>query len=184
MSFKRNALIVALCLLMVPFAAAQSARQTGVIRGTVQEADGKPIPGATVTAKSPAQLGVVTSVTNEEGLFRLLNLSPGIYTITAELAGFKTVKREDIQVNAGQTFTVILGTEMSQLQEEITVVGTPPVVDLQSNKIHQRHHHPAAPEAAPQPGRHPAVPDHGRGRRQHRRLFRKHPRRQLGLHGL
>ena len=134
MSFKRNALIVALCLLMVPFAAAQSARQTGVIRGTVQEADGKPIPGATVTAKSPAQLGVVTSVTNEEGLFRLLNLSPGIYTITAELTGFKTVKREDIQVNAGQTFTVILGTEMSQLQEEITVVGTPPVVDLQSNK--------------------------------------------------
>ena len=110
-------------------------RQSGVVKGIVIDLNGVPIPGIEVTAKSPALMGVMRSITDENGAFRLINLPPGNYTITAALDGFKTVKRTDIVVQTGQTFTVNLQTELSVLKEEITVSGTPPVVDLQSNKM-------------------------------------------------
>jgi len=135
MNLRRNIFVVILCLLMVPFLSAQVSRQNGVIKGTVAEADGTPVPGATVTAKSPALIGVVTSVTTEEGLYRLINLPPGVYTITAALTGFKTVIRPDIVVETGQTYSVALVTEVTKMAEEITVTGAAPVVDLQSNKL-------------------------------------------------
>jgi hypothetical protein len=135
MNLRRKAFVVFLCLMMVPFLTAQVTRQNGVIKGTVVEADGTPVPGATVTALSPALMGSITSLTGPDGVYRLINLPPGIYSLTAELTGFKTVKREDIKVEIGQTYTVELKTEVSSIQEEITVIGTPPVVDLASNKI-------------------------------------------------
>ena len=110
-------------------------RQSGTVKGIITDRNGGPIPGIEVIAQSPALMGTVRSITDENGSFRLLNLPPGTYTITAALEGFKTVKRSDIVVQAGQTFTVNLQTELSTLKEQITVTGTPPVVDLQSNKV-------------------------------------------------
>jgi hypothetical protein len=135
MSLRKNLLVVFLCLLMVPFLTAQVTRQNGVIKGEVVDKDGVALPGVTVSATSPVLMGVVTSITSEAGLYRLLNLPPGVYTIMAALTGFKTVKQEGIVVASGQTYTVNLATEMTQLAEEITVVGAPPTVDLQSNKL-------------------------------------------------
>ena len=43
MSLKQNTIVV-LCLMMVPFLAAQVTRQNGVIRGAVTEPDGTPFP--------------------------------------------------------------------------------------------------------------------------------------------
>jgi len=113
----------------------QVSRQGGVVKGIVIDLSGVPIPGVEVTAKSPALMGVISYVTDVDGAFRLINLPPGNYTITAALGGFNTVKRTDIIVQTGQTFIVNLQTEMSTLEEEITVIGTPPVIDLQSSKI-------------------------------------------------
>ncbi len=114
---------------------AQVNRQNGVIRGVVTDKEGNALPGVKVTAQSPSLMGAVESITNETGTYRLLNLTPGVYTLTAELEGYKTAKRTGIKVEVGQTYTVMLATEMSQVKEEITVTGTPPLVDIQSNKI-------------------------------------------------
>jgi hypothetical protein len=114
---------------------AQVTRLSGTIKGTVSDNSGIGLPGVGVTASSPALMGKVSSVTDLDGNYRLLNLPPGIYTITAELEGYKTVKRDDIKVEVGRTYTVPLVTEMSALKEVVTVIGTPPLVDLQSNKM-------------------------------------------------
>lgn len=135
MNLRRNIIVVFMCLMMVPFVVGQVNRQMGVIKGTITEADGTPVPGATVTAKSPALIGEISSITTVSGDYRLVGLPPGVYELTVALTGFQTVRRPDIKVGTGQTYTVDLVTEVSTLQEEITVTGTPPVVDLQSNKI-------------------------------------------------
>ena len=62
----------------------------GSIRGYVKDEQGAVLPGVTVTAHSPALLSPVTAVSDAGGYYRLLNLPPGTYAVTAELAGFST----------------------------------------------------------------------------------------------
>jgi hypothetical protein len=132
---KRHILALALpSLLLASTLTAQVARQTGVIKGVVSEMTGAPLPGVNVTAESPALMRPVVSVTDEAGAYRLVNLQPGTYTITASLQGFKTVKQPGIIVQVGQTYAINLQTEAGALSEEITVTAAAPIIDIQSNK--------------------------------------------------
>ncbi len=106
--------------------------QTGAIKGSVTTEDGTPMPGVTVTIKSPALIGQVVTVTNERGVYRALNLPPGNYEITFELEGFTTVIRKGIVVNANFTITVDVVMEPAKIEETITVTGKSPTVDRQS----------------------------------------------------
>ena len=135
MSIKRLSLIILLCFVLVSVLSSQVARQTGVIRGIITDNTGAAIPGMTVTAEGPALMGSIESISDASGSYRLVNLPPGTYTVTAILAGFKTVKQPGIVVQVGQIYTVNLQTEASPLEEEITVTAAAPVVDVQSNKI-------------------------------------------------
>ncbi|HOW84796.1 MAG TPA: TonB-dependent receptor [Candidatus Aminicenantes bacterium] len=127
--------VVLTSLLLVPFLAAQVSRQTGVIRGTLTDMAGAPLPGANIVATSPGLMGSVSAVTDATGVYRLVNLPPGTYTLTAAMPSFKTVKKTGVQVSVGQTYTVNLQTEESALSEEVTVTGAAPVVDVESNKV-------------------------------------------------
>jgi hypothetical protein len=60
----------------------------GSLRGAVKDDQGGALPGVTVTATSPALISPVVAVTDGDGTYRLINLPPGTYTLTAELAGF------------------------------------------------------------------------------------------------
>ena len=102
----------------------------GSLRGYVKDAQGGALPGVTVTATSPELLRPVTAVTNEEGYYRLLNLPPGTYVITAELTGFSTFKREGILLRAGANFQVDVEMSLGALQETITVAGESPMIEV------------------------------------------------------
>jgi hypothetical protein len=135
MNFKRVIFVMFLCLALAAMLGAQVARQSGVVRGTVTDNEGNPIPGMTITGTSPSQLGAVSDITNENGGFRLANLSPGTYTLTAEMQGFKTLKREGIIVQVGVIVTINLQTEPSAINEEVTITASAPTVDVQSTKV-------------------------------------------------
>ena len=62
----------------------------GTIRGVVKDSEGGVLPGVTVTATSPSMATPITAVSTTDGTYRLLNLPPGEYTITAELPGFRS----------------------------------------------------------------------------------------------
>jgi hypothetical protein len=102
----------------------------GSLRGYVRDAQGGALPGVTVTATSSELLRPVTAVTNEEGYYRLINLPPGTYSVTAELTGFSTFKREGILLRAGATFAVDVEMALGTLQETITVSGDSPMVEV------------------------------------------------------
>ena len=85
------ALLVALAGLAGTPAAAQDFR--GGIRGTVVDASGGVLPGVTVTVTNAATAVAQTVVTDEKGLFEVLYLNGGTYTVKAELSGFKPVGR-------------------------------------------------------------------------------------------
>jgi len=110
-------------------------RQTGSIKGKVTDKEGKVLPGATVVAASEALMGTKTYVTTETGFFRFPTLPLGNYTITAEMSGFKTVKRGDVIVRVGMVVTVDITMEMTAIEEEVTVIAVSPVVDLEQTKV-------------------------------------------------
>ena len=77
------------------------------IIGQVTDATGAVLPGVTVTATSAAlQVPFVVTVTDDRGEYRLTPLPIGIYTVTYELAGFQSLRREGLQLTVGFTARV------------------------------------------------------------------------------
>jgi hypothetical protein len=106
---------------------------TATINGQVTDESGAVLPGVTVTASSPAlQVPQVIAATDQEGRYRLTPLPIGTYSVTFELAGFKTVRREDIRLTVGFTARVDAAMSVGALAETITVSGASALVDTAS----------------------------------------------------
>ena len=112
-------------------------RETGSIRGTVVDEEGGRLPGVAITATSPALQGTASVVSTATGEFRMPALPPGTYAITAQLQGFKTLKREGIIVHVGMNVEVVINMDTSALAEEVTVTAASPIVDVVSSKLTQ-----------------------------------------------
>ena len=119
------------------FAQGGGASSTGTIQGRVTDAQGAVLPGVTVTASSPALLGQQTAVTSETGNYRFPAVPPGTYTITYELAGFNTVRREGIQITLGFTANLNVELALATLQETVTVTGESPIIDTTATRVVQ-----------------------------------------------
>jgi hypothetical protein len=125
-----------LCLTLLAAVSPTAAQEfRGRINGTVTDNTGAVLPGATVTATSPALIQPQVQVTSEQGDFRFLALPPGVYEITFELSGFQTIKREGIRVVINQTLTVDQQLQVATLQETVTVTGESPIVDTSTTQM-------------------------------------------------
>ncbi len=125
---KSAVLTVALALAASGVAFAQTG--AGGFRGTIKDEQGGALPGVTVTATSPDALAPAEAVTDGAGNYRLINLPPGTYTITAELSGFAVYKREGLLLRAGATFQVNITMKIGTLQETVTVSGESPMIEV------------------------------------------------------
>src|SRR5512138_278974 len=123
--------LAALLVLSLPSAA--GAQVLGTVAGNVKDASGAVLPGVTVEAASPALIEKVRSaVTDGSGQYRIIDLTPGVYSLTFTLPGFNTVKRENIELTGNATVTIPADMKVGGLEETITVTGETPVVDVQS----------------------------------------------------
>ena len=104
--------------------------QSGTIHGTVRDDQGGTLPGVTITLAGTDRSLVFT--TAADGQFRFLNLPPGRYTLTADLAGFTRLVRQDVQVVVGAEFEVPMTLRVASIEETVTVTGETPVVDTRA----------------------------------------------------
>jgi len=96
-----------LCAWLLVPVAARAQSLGGTIAGVVKDDSGAVIPGVTVEAASPALIERVrTVVTDVQGNFKIVDLRPGIYSVTFTLTGFNTVRargaRADQRVHGGR----------------------------------------------------------------------------------
>ena len=121
----RFAVVASMLLFGSALAVAQT---TGEIRGTVVDARGGGLPGATVDVTSPSLQGSRTTVTGTGGSFQLPALPPGAYKVTVTLAGFgKAEQLTQVRLDATATVAVTLQVAAT---EQIVVTGEAPVVDV------------------------------------------------------
>ena len=121
-----------LSLLLVPLSAGWAFAQTGSIAGIVRDTSGAIMPGVLVEASSPALIEKVRSATTDEkGQYKIVDVRPGIYTVTFTLTGFNVYRREGIEVTTQFTAPVNAELKVGAITETVTVTGESPVVDTQ-----------------------------------------------------
>ena len=106
------------------------AQTTGRIEGTILDQNGATLPGVTVETTSPSLQGSRSLVTASDGRYRFAALPPGVYKISASLAGLGTVEKS-VTVALDSTATVNLQMTLTA-KEAVTVTGEAPMVDTTS----------------------------------------------------
>jgi hypothetical protein len=134
----RSALRLAAWALVCVALAPTLAHAQASINGVVRDTSGAVLPGVTVEASSPALIEKVRSVvTDSGGVYRIVDLRPGTYSVTFSLTGFNAVKQDGIQLTGNFAATVNADMRVGSLQETITVSAESPIVDIQ-NTTQQR----------------------------------------------
>jgi hypothetical protein len=132
-----------LCLLVQGGAHAQGVGSSGDIRGTVTDPAGAVLPNAAV-----ALVGTETglrraAVTDDTGQYRVTNLPPATYDVSAELHGFDTAVRKGVTVTIGQTVIADFQLKVSGVEGVVDVTAEAAVVDTeraaQANTIEQKY---------------------------------------------
>jgi Carboxypeptidase regulatory-like domain len=126
----RRLLMVGVLLILPALASAQDA----TLGGTVVDATGAVLPGATLTAVHEASGNTFEGVTDERGVYRIAARA-GVYRLAVAMPGFRSVNRPGIEVLVGQQVLVNFELSPSNVQESITVNAEAPLLDVTSSSM-------------------------------------------------
>jgi hypothetical protein len=90
---------------------------------------------AQITLKNEATGVVSTTVSSATGEFSLLDLSPGMYTLTTVSSGFATAVQQHIVVGVGSTVPLTVRLQVGQQQQTVTVSGNAAELDTETSDI-------------------------------------------------
>lgn len=100
------------------------------IQGTVTDASGGTLPGATVTVQN-VNTGVTrTAFANASGIYSAKALQAGVYDVTASLEGMQSARREGVQILTGQVLDLDFSLGVEDVNEVITVTSEAPIVEV------------------------------------------------------
>ena len=119
-SFQIPALLVVL-FLSVQAAFGQAQSNAADIQGTVKDANGAAVANATVTARNPNTNVTRNATSNDEGLYRIINVPPGDYEITGEAPNFKKTVLPKVTVTVGQAAEVDVTLQTGEITESVTI---------------------------------------------------------------
>ena len=136
MNVRRGVVALAVAIGLGPAPDLATAQQgTAEIRGRVMDQSGAALPGAAVVVRNQASGVFRQGVTTADGTYFLTGVTPGVYEITVELAGFTRYARRDVRLEVGKTATVDASLQMGGLSEELTVSAEAPIVDITSKEV-------------------------------------------------
>jgi hypothetical protein len=116
-----------LTLFLTSAAAAQEFRAT--ITGRVSDPNGLVVPGAIVTATNSESGELASATTTTEGVYTIPFLKPGLYTVAAELTGFRKVSQANVRLELGQTAAVNFQLQLGELSEQVSVIAESPILE-------------------------------------------------------
>ncbi len=112
-------------------------QNNGAIIGVASDASGAMIPGVEVTATNQGTNQTRQVVTNEAGNYRIEALQVGVYTVSAELPGFRKMVKKDLKVDVDARLRVDFSLEVGAVSEVVEVTGTAPVVQTDTSQLGQ-----------------------------------------------
>src|SRR6059036_1839118 len=129
----RNIAATVFAVLVLLMALPNPARAQSAIAGVVKDSSGAVLPGVTVEASSDVLIEKSRSVTTDgSGQYKIVDLRPGIYTVTFTLPGFQTLKRDQVDLPSDFTSVINADLKVGAVEESVTVSASSPVVDVQN----------------------------------------------------
>ena len=114
-------------------------KTTSSLEGKVTDEENTALPGVEITISSPNLIGGAQSkITDAYGEFRFTLLSPGTYTVQASISGFVTQNKVGIRLFVSSTLDVDFVLRPGGIEEEITVIGEAPLIDIKDTQIGTR----------------------------------------------
>src|SRR5262245_3626954 len=123
----RRVLGTAVCLLLLAVPA-WAQQFTGGVRGAVKDPNGV-IPGVTVTLTNEGTNVSRETVTNDVGQYNFPAVTPGTYTLKAQVSGYKRFESKGLNVGTQQFVTIDVTLEVGAIEESVTVTGQSPLID-------------------------------------------------------
>jgi hypothetical protein len=105
------------------FAVGAQAQFKASIQGTITDANGGAVVGAKVSVTNQGTGTTRDTVTSAQGFYRIGELTPGSYTVTAEAAGFKMFTSKDVDVQAEAARGLDITLQVGAVTEQVTVNG-------------------------------------------------------------
>jgi hypothetical protein len=109
----------------------------GSILGRVTDATGANVANADVKINNVATGVAVTAKTNDSGNYVVPYLTPGVYTVSAELAGFKKFIRENVQVRVNDAVQVDMALTVGNVTESVEVTAETPLLSTAEASLGQ-----------------------------------------------
>jgi len=111
------------------------AQDRGTVRGVVTDASGSTVPDATVTVKN-VNTGLTQSVkTSADGVYTVLYLPAGAYSVTTVKAGFRQSEITGVEVHVATVSTVDVSLSVEGVAQTVDVAATSPLLDVQGSNL-------------------------------------------------
>src|SRR5258708_13393994 len=118
-----------MAVLLLAFGALAQSTTNGAIAGSVRDAQGLTVSTATVKVMNTGTKQENTGALDDRGEFRVTNLQPGVYLVTAEASGFATLQLENIVVEVGRVTEVVLKLIVGATSSTVNVSAEAPLVN-------------------------------------------------------
>ena len=116
--------LLAIVLVSASVALGQAQSNAADLQGTVTDTTGAVVPNATVTVRNPATNVTRDATTNDQGLYRIINIPPGDYEVSVEAPNFKKAVLTKVTVTVGQAANIDVVLEPGQITESVTISET------------------------------------------------------------
>lgn len=109
---------------------------SATLRGVIADPNGSVVPAATISiANQETGINRRSVTASESGDYVFTSLTPGLYRITVEAAGYKKSVKENVRLNVGETQEFNFSMEIGAAQETVTVTSDEPLVETSTSKI-------------------------------------------------
>src|SRR3984893_9346743 len=129
--------LASLVVLLCSAAPLRAQVDAGSILGTVSDASGGSVHGATVTLTNEGTNASLATTTGSDGTYKFTPVKIGSYKLTATMQGFSTVTQKNVVVNVGADVVVDFSLKPGSVSETVEVASTAPVLETQDASVGQ-----------------------------------------------
>src|SRR5919199_1736563 len=131
----RALLVLAPCLLLLLALPAHAQKTSGQITGSVVDEKGAALPDTTVAITQTGTGLKREAQTNQDGIYTVQDLPPGVYQITATHSGFKEAVVASVTVNVSTTTRQDLTMQVGAVTEKVDIVATDVQVETETGTV-------------------------------------------------
>jgi hypothetical protein len=114
----RALLLILICLSCLPICRAD---ETAAVTGLVTDPAGRSVPGVTILITNLATNVTSRTVTNDQGIYHIQFLQPGIYRMTVDKDGFKSIVKSGVELHVQDVASINFELQIGSVNETVTV---------------------------------------------------------------